>query len=43
MVEALRKLKIQLSIGFLKILRDNNKIHPSDAILEEELLKYICD
>ena len=32
---------MQLFIGFLKILRDNNKIHPSDAILEEELLKYI--
>ena len=40
-VEALRKLNMPLFIGFLKILRDNNKIYPSDAILEEELLKYM--
>ena len=30
-----------LFLGFLKILRDNNKIHISDIMLEEELLKYI--
>ena len=31
-----------LFIGFLKILRDNNKMHPSDGILETELLKYMA-
>ena len=41
MAKAFRKLKIHLFIGFLKILRDNNKIHISDIMLEEELLKYM--
>ena len=31
-----------LFIGFLKILRDNNKMHPSDGILETELLMYMA-
>ena len=30
-----------LFIGFLKILRKNNKTYFDDNILEEELLKYI--
>ena len=34
MVETLRKLKMNLFFGFVKTLRGNNKIHPSDAILE---------
>ena len=41
MAEALKKLKMPLFIGCLKILRDNNKTHISDIMLEEELLKYM--
>ena len=35
MVEALKKLKMPSFIGILKILRENNKIHTSDVMLEE--------
>ena len=41
MVAALKILKMLLIIGFLKTLRDNNKTHSNDIILEEELLKYM--
>ena len=30
-----------LFIGFLKTLKDNNKTHSNDDVLEEELLEYI--
>ena len=41
MVNALRLLEMPLFIGFLKFLREKNKIYFDDDILEEELLKYI--
>ena len=41
MVNALRLLEMSLFIGLLKILRENNKIHSNDDVLEEEFLKYI--
>ena len=41
MVTALKTLKMPLFIGFLKTLRDNNKTHSNDDVLEEELLEYI--
>ena len=41
MVEALKRLKMSLFLGFLKTLRDNNKTHSNDDVLEEELLKYM--
>ena len=41
MINALRLLEMSLFIGFLKILRENNKIHSNDDVLEEEFLKYI--
>ena len=41
MVNALKLLKMPLFIGFLKILREKNKIYFYDDVLEEELLKYI--
>ena len=41
MVNALRLLEMLLFIGFLKILREKNKMYSNDDVLEEELLKYI--
>ena len=41
MVTALKVLKMSLFIGFLKTLKDNNKTHSNDIILQEELLKYM--
>ena len=41
MVSALKILKMSLFIGFLKILRENNKTYSDDDVLEEKLLKYI--
>ena len=41
MVHAFRLLKMPLFIGFLKILREKNKIYSNDDKLEEELLQYI--
>ena len=41
MVSALRLLKISLFIGFLKILKANNKVHSDDDVLEEEMVKYV--
>ena len=40
MVNTLRLLKMPLFTGFLKNLRDENKIYFDADILEEELLKY---
>ena len=41
MANTLRLLKMTLFIGFLKNLRDKNKIYSDDDVLVEELLKYI--
>ena len=41
MITALKILKMPLFIEFLKTLRDNNKPHSNDDVLEEELLEYI--
>ena len=41
MVTTLKTLKMPLFIGFLKTLRDINKTHSNDDVLEEELLEYI--
>ena len=41
MVNVLRLLKMPLFIGFLKFLREKNKIYSDDDVLEEELLKFI--
>ena len=41
MVNALKLLRMPLFIGILKILREENKTYFDDAVLEEELLKYI--
>ena len=41
MVSALKILSMPLFIGFLKILRENNKTHSDNDVLEAELLKYI--
>ena len=41
MVNALKLLRMSLFIGFLKILREKNKIYFDDDVLAEELLKYI--
>ena len=41
MVIALRLLKVPLFIGFLKNLREKDKIYSDDEVLEEELIKYI--
>ena len=41
MVNALKLLEMLLFIGFLKILRENSKVHSDDDALELELLKYI--
>ena len=38
LVTALKVLKMSLFIGFLNTLRDNNKTHSNDDVLEEELL-----
>ena len=38
---ALRLLKMPLFIGFLKKLREQDKIYSDDNILEEELIKCI--
>ena len=40
MVNALSVFEMSLFIGFLKILRGNNKVRSDDNVLEEELLKY---
>ena len=32
---------MSLLIGFLKFLRENNKAHSDDDVLEEELVKYL--
>ena len=40
MVDALRLFKMPLYIGFLKMLREKNKIYSDDDVLKEELLKY---
>ena len=34
-------LKVPLVIGFLKKLREKDKIYSDDNVLEEELIKYI--
>ena len=41
MITSLKILKTPLFIEFLKTLRDNNKPHSNDDVLEEELLEYI--
>ena len=41
MVIALRLLKMPLFLGFLKNLREKDKIYSDDDVLEEELIKYI--
>ena len=41
MVIALRLLKRPLFKGFLKNLREKDKIYSDDDVLEEELIKYI--
>ena len=41
MVNGLRLLEMPLFIGFLKILKEKNKIYSDDGVLDEELLKYI--
>ena len=41
MINALNPLRMPLFIGFLKLLREKNKIYFDDDVLEEELLKYI--
>ena len=41
MVIAVRLIKMALFIGFLKNLRENDKIYSDDDVLEEELIKRI--
>ena len=41
MFNALRLLEMPIFIEFLKMFRENNKIHSDDDLLEEELLEYI--
>ena len=41
MVNPLRLLEMSLLIGFLNFLRENNKVHSDDAVLKEELVKYV--
>ena len=41
MVNPLRLLEMSLLIGLLNFLRENNKVHSDDAVLKEELVKYV--
>ena len=41
MINALKLLRTPLFIGFLKFLREKNKIYFDDDVLEEELLKHM--